>query len=70
MRMALTLMLAAAGVLLLPQYTWAGIGLLALSYLANRATTARDEETFIGCLMVLGGLGALAVVAQFITARL
>jgi len=65
MRTALMILLGIAGVLLLPEFTWCGIGLLALAYFVGRRERAGDGDRFIGVLMLAGAAGAAALFLSF-----
>jgi hypothetical protein len=65
MRTGLMIVLGIAGVLLLPEFTWCGIGLLALAYFVSRGARPGDGDRFIGVLMLAGGAGAGALFLSF-----
>lgn len=67
---ALIFLLVIAGLLLIPSMPLAGLVMIAIGYGVSRLVGGRSESAFVASLMVLGGLGALAVVAQYITAML
>lgn len=64
------LLLGVVGVFLLAGFTWSGIALCGAAYFVGKRTSAQDEQQFMAVLMVLGGLGAVAIVIEAITARL
>jgi hypothetical protein len=65
MRTALMILLGIAGVLLLPEFTWSGIGLLMLAYFVGSRARVGDGEQFIGVLMLGGAVGAAALFVSF-----
>lgn len=62
---ALTLFLACAGLALLPEFPWLGIGCFAGAYGLHRVA-ARDEDAFMGLVLVLAGAGGLAVTLDYL----
>lgn len=56
---AITLFLACSGLALLPEFPWIGIACFAGAYGLHKAAV-RDEDQFIGLVMVLAGAGAIA----------
>lgn len=69
MRMALTFFLVIFGLVCLPNATLPGLLLIGAGGWVHKKMTAAHEERFMGGLMILGGLGALALVIQFIIER-
>lgn len=67
---ALVFVLVIAGLLLIPSMPLAGVVVIALGYGVSRLVGGRSESSFTAGLMVLGGLGAVAVIAQYLTAML
>lgn len=64
MRTFLMMLFLIVGVGVLPTWPVAGLGCFYGAYWAEARMTARDEERFIGLLMILAGLGAVAVVVK------
>lgn len=71
MRLALSLPMVVFGLVLLatPALLPLGLGLIAFGVWFYERNGNRGDEAFIALLMILGGLGALAVIAQFIWQR-
>jgi hypothetical protein len=71
MRLPLLLLLVVPGLILLAGPALPlGLGMIAFGVWFYERPGGRGDEAFTGLLMVLGGLGALALVAQFIWQRI
>jgi hypothetical protein len=70
-RLALTLPLVVFGLVLLATPALPlGLGMIAFGVWFYERPGGRGDEAFIALLMILGGLGAFALVAQFIWQRI
>ena len=67
---AVVLAVVIVGLLLVPKYPLAALAVVALGYGISRKVGGRSEAAFMAALMVLAGLGAVAVVGQYLTAAL
>ena len=62
---ALTLFFACAGLALLPEFPWIGVACFAGSYGVHRLG-ARDEDAFMGLVLLLAAAGALAITLDWL----
>jgi len=62
---ALTLFLACAGLALVAEFPWLGIICFLASYGTSKLA-ARDEDHFMGMMLVLAGAGSIAITLDYL----